>query len=114
MPPGIIKNLRRLRQKMQNDGQKLCIKHHQHVAKNNAEIHYFGTKNHENSNRSRGVQNVAQSAPKASQIAPQTAQGDFKINEKSTPAPDLRGFGETLIFDDSTMVLLDFSGPDDL
>ena len=38
----------------------------------------------------------------------------FKINEKSTPAPDLRGFGETLIFDDSTMVLLDFSGSDDV
>ena len=78
------------------------------------QIHNFGTQNHENSSRSRGVQNVAQSTPKASQIAPQTAQSDFKINEKSTPAPDLRGFGETLIFDDSTMVLLDFSGPDDL
>ena len=45
---------------------------------------------------------------------PKAFQSDLKINEKSTPAPDLRGFGETLIFDDSTMVLLDFSGPDEL
>ena len=78
------------------------------------QIHDLGTQNHKKSRRSRGVQNIAQSEPQASQIAPQMAQSDFKINEKSTPAPDLRGFGETLFFDDGTMVLLVFSGPDDL
>ena len=37
----------------------------------------------------------------------------FKINEKSTSEPDLRDFGETLIFNESIMLLLDFSAPDD-
>ena len=44
---------------------------------------------------------------------PKASQSDPKINEKSKPEPDFRYFGETLIFDDSTMVLLDWSGPDE-
>ena len=60
MPPGIIKNLRRLRQKMQKDGQKLCITHHQNVAKNRAEIHNLGAKGVPKS-----VRIVSRSAPKA-------------------------------------------------
>ena len=45
---------------------------------------------------------------------PKASQSDPKIDEKSNPEPDFPYFGETLIFDDSTMVLLDFSGPDKL
>ena len=41
-------------------------------------------------------------------------QSDLKIDEKSTSEPDFPYFGEALIFDDSIMVLLDFTGPDKL
>ena len=45
--------------------------------------------------------------PKASKSYP-------KINEKSTSEPDFRDFCETMNFNDSIMVFLDFTGLDDL
>ena len=45
---------------MQNDGQKLCIKHHQHVTKKRAEIHDVGAKGIPKSTKI-----VSRSAPKA-------------------------------------------------
>ena len=45
--------------------------------------------------------------PKASKSYP-------KINEKSTSEPDFRDFCETMNFNDSIMVLLDSTGPDEI
>ena len=42
-------------------------------------------------------------------MLPKVLQMELKIEEKSIPKRVLEEFGETLIFDDSIMVLLDYS-----
>ena len=61
-----------------------------------------------------GSRFLTQKSLQGSNFLPKAYQSDFKIYEKSTSEPDFPYFGETLISDDSIMVLLDFTGPDDL
>ncbi len=51
---------------------------------------------------------------RGSKMMPQASKIYPKIDETSIPEAALADFGETLIFDDSIMVLLAFSGPGDL
>ena len=55
-----------------------------------------------------------QKSIRGSKMMPQASKIYPKIDEKSIPEAALADFGETLIFDDSIMVLLVFSGPGDL
>ena len=61
-----------------------------------------------------GSRFFTQKSPRGSKSLHKASQSETKIDEKSNPETDFRYFGETLIFYDSTMVLVDFSGPDEL
>ena len=61
-----------------------------------------------------GARFFLQKTLQGSNFLPKAYQSDLEIDEKSTSEPDFPYFGEALVFDDSIMVLLDFTGPDDL
>ena len=61
-----------------------------------------------------GAHFFSQKSLQGSNFLPKASQSDLKINEISTSKPDFPYFGETLIFNDCIMVLLDFTGPDEL
>ena len=64
---------------MQNDGQKLCIKHHQNVTKNHAKFHDFGAKG-----VPKPIKIVSRSAPKA------ISEASWSWNPQKVPTPAAR------------------------